>query len=381
VTVTALIVAAGKGERMGGGIPKQYRSLGGKSVIRRAVEALSAHPAIGAVRVVIGKGQQDFASAALAGLEIGGLVEGGEQRADSVRAGLEAIESDAVLVHDAVRPFCPPVIIDRLISRLELYDGAAPILPVSDTLARGTSEIDEPLDRNGLVRVQTPQAFRLAALRQAYAEWSGTTPTDETTVARAAGLRVAAVEGDQLLEKITTSADWDRAEAMLASRLIPRTGFGFDVHAFAGGGPIMLGGVSVPHSRGLAGHSDADVVLHAITDALLGAAALGDIGQHFPPSDPQWKGASSDRFLAQAAGLIRSTGGVIDHIDCTIICEVPKIGPFREAMRKQIAEIADLDPAQVSIKATTTERLGFTGRGEGIAAQAVANIRMEMQHG
>jgi 2-C-methyl-D-erythritol 4-phosphate cytidylyltransferase/2-C-methyl-D-erythritol 2,4-cyclodiphosphate synthase len=381
VTVTALIVAAGKGERMGGGIPKQYRSLGGKSVIRRAVEALSAHPAIGAVRVVIGKGQQDFASAALAGLEIGGLVEGGEQRADSVRAGLEAIESDAVLVHDAVRPFCPPVIIDRLISRLELYDGAAPILPVSDTLARGTSEIDEPLDRNGLVRVQTPQAFRLAALRQAYAEWSGTTPTDETTVARAAGLRVAAVEGDQLLEKITTSADWDRAEAMLASRLIPRTGFGFDVHAFAGGGPIMLGGVSVPYSRGLAGHSDADVVLHAITDALLGAAALGDIGQHFPPSDPQWKGASSDRFLAQAAGLIRSTGGVIDHIDCTIICEVPKIGPFREAMRKQIAEIADLDPAQVSIKATTTERLGFTGRGEGIAAQAVANIRMEMQHG
>jgi 2-C-methyl-D-erythritol 4-phosphate cytidylyltransferase/2-C-methyl-D-erythritol 2,4-cyclodiphosphate synthase len=255
------------------------------------------------------------------------------------------------------------------------------VLPVSDTLARGAAEIEESLDRNGLVRVQTPQAFRLARLREAYAQWSGATPTDETTVARAAGLRVAAVEGDQLLEKITTSADWDRAEAMLASRLIPRTGFGFDVHAFAGDGPIMLGGVAVPYSRGLAGHSDADVVLHAITDALLGAAAFGDIGQHFPPSDPQWKGASSDRFLAHAAGLVRTAGGVIDHIDCTIICEAPKIGPFREAMRKQVAAIAGLNPAQVSIKATTTERLGFTGRSEGIAAQAVANIRMEMHHG
>jgi 2-C-methyl-D-erythritol 4-phosphate cytidylyltransferase/2-C-methyl-D-erythritol 2,4-cyclodiphosphate synthase len=264
---------------------------------------------------------------------------------------------------------------------LELYDGAAPVLPVSDTLARGFTEIEEPLDRNGLVRVQTPQAFRLAALREAYVQWSGTTPTDETTVARAAGLRVATVEGDQLLEKITTSADWDRAEAMLASRLIPRTGFGFDVHAFAGEGPIMLGGIAVPHARGLAGHSDADVVLHAITDALLGAAALGDIGQHFPPSDPQWKGVSSDRFLGQATALIRAAGGLIDHIDCTIICETPKIGPVRELMRFRIAEIADLDPSQVSIKATTTEGLGFTGRGEGIAAQAVANIRMEMHHG
>jgi len=224
--------------------------------------------------------------------------------------------------------------------------------------------------------VQTPQAFRLAALRQAYAKWSGPTPTDETTVARAAGLRVAAVEGDQLLEKITTAADWDRAEAMLASRLIPRTGFGFDVHAFAGEGPIMLGGIAVPHSRGLSGHSDADVVLHAITDALLGAAALGDIGQHFPPSDPQWKGASSDRFLVHAAELIRAAGGVIDHVDCTIICESPKIGPVREAMRSKIAEIAELDRSQVSIKATTTERLGFTGRGEGIAAQAIATIRL-----
>lgn len=380
MTVTALIVAAGKGERMGGGLPKQYRKLGGKPVLRRAVEALSAHPAVKAVRVVVGKGQHELASAALAGLEVSELIEGGEQRADSVRAGLEAVDGDAVLVHDAARPFCPPAVVDRLISRLELYDGAAPVLPVSDTLARGATEIEEPLDRNSLLRVQTPQAFRLAALRQAYAKWSGTAPTDETTVAKAAGLRVAAVEGDQLLEKITTSADWERAEALLAAGLIPRTGFGFDVHAFAGEGPIMLGGIAVPHSRGLTGHSDADVVLHAITDALLGAASFGDIGQHFPPSDPQWKGASSDRFLVHATMLIRAAGGLIDHIDCTVICESPKVGPVREAMRFRIAEITGLDASQVSIKATTTEGLGFTGRGEGIAAQAVANIRMEMRH-
>ena len=381
MTVTALIVAAGKGERMGCGLPKQYRLLGGKPVVRRAVEALLAHPAIDAVRIVIGKGQQELARAALAGLDVGEPIEGGEHRADSVRAGLQSIEGDAVLVHDAVRPLCPPTVIERLLSRLELYDGAAPVLPVSDTVAQGTTEIEQPIDRSSLLRVQTPQAFRLAALRQAYAQWNGNTPTDETTVARAAGLRVAAVEGDQLLDKITTAADWDRAEAMLAARLIPRTGFGFDVHAFAGVGPIILGGVAVPHSRGLAGHSDADVVLHAITDALLGAAALGDIGEHFPPSDPQWRGAVSDRFVAYAAGLIRSLGGIIDHIDCTIICERPKVGPVRETIRCRIAEIVDLDPSQVSIKATTTERLGFTGRGEGIAAQAVANIRRERHNG
>ena len=381
MTVTALIVAAGKGERMGGGLPKQYRLLGGKPVLRRAVEALSAHPAVSTVRVVIGQGQQELATAALAGLHVGDLIEGGEQRADSVRAGLDSISGDAVLVHDAVRPFCPHAVIDRLIARLELHDGAAPVLPVSDTLVRGAAEIEQPIDRSGLVRVQTPQAFRLDALRRAYAEWKGATPTDETTVARGAGLRVAAIEGDPLLEKITTSSDWDRAEAMLVSRFIPRTGFGFDVHAFSGEGPILLGGVAFPHSRGLAGHSDADVVLHAITDALLGAAALGDIGEHFPPSDPQWEGASSDRFLTHAAKLVRSAGGVIDHIDCTVICETPKIGPVREAMRLRIAEIAGLARSQVSIKATTTERLGFTGRGEGVAAQAVANIRMEKDNG
>jgi 2-C-methyl-D-erythritol 4-phosphate cytidylyltransferase/2-C-methyl-D-erythritol 2,4-cyclodiphosphate synthase len=376
MTTTALIVAAGKGERVGG-LPKQYRLLGGKPVLRRAVEALASHPAIARVRVVIGAGQEALAHAALEGVDIGDLVEGGAERADSVRAGLAQIDGDAVLVHDAARPFCPPEVIDRLLAPLEFFEGAAPVLAVGDTLARASDKLEEPVDRCGMVRVQTPQAFRLDALRVAYDRWTGITPTDETTVARAAGLSVAAVEGDAALEKITTPADFHRAEALLAARLTPRTGIGFDVHAFAGDGPVMMGGIAIPHSRGLAGHSDADVVLHAITDALLGAAGLGDIGEHFPPSDPQWKGTSSDLFLAHAAGLIRERGGMIDHVDCTVICEEPKVGPHRLEMKRKVAAILGLDEHQVSIKATTTEGLGFTGRREGIAAQAVANIRLE----
>jgi 2-C-methyl-D-erythritol 4-phosphate cytidylyltransferase/2-C-methyl-D-erythritol 2,4-cyclodiphosphate synthase len=208
--------------------------------------------------------------------------------------------------------------------------------------------------------------------------WNGPSPTDETTVVRAAGMKVAAVTGDPALEKITLPTDFDRAEQWLAGRLTPRTGMGFDVHAFSGNGPIMLGGLEVPHDRGLAGHSDADVILHAITDALLGAAGLGDIGEHFPPSDPQWKGADSSLFLAHAAALVRDKGGLIDHIDCTIIAEAPKVGPYRQAMRSRIAEILGLSVDQVSVKATTTEGLGFTGRREGIAAQAIASIRTEL---
>ena len=375
MTVTALIVAAGRGERLGGSVPKQYRMLGPKPVLRWAVESLIRHPAVRATRVVIGPGQQELAAAALRGLEVGDLIEGGAERADSVRSGLNAIDGDAVLIHDAARPFCPPSVVDRLVAQLEFFDGAAPVLPVGDTLARAGEQLEESVDRCGMVRVQTPQAFRLAALRQAYANWTGSAPTDETTVVRAAGMTVAAVEGDPALEKLTLPADFDRAEQWLAGRLSPRTGMGLDVHAFAGDGPVMLGGIAVPHSRGLAGHSDADVVLHALTDALLGAAGLGDIGEHFPPSDPQWKGASSDLFLSRALELIRGHGAIIDHLDCTIIAEEPKIGPHRSAMRTRIAEIARLDLDQVSIKATTTESLGFTGRREGIAAQAVASIR------
>jgi 2-C-methyl-D-erythritol 4-phosphate cytidylyltransferase / 2-C-methyl-D-erythritol 2,4-cyclodiphosphate synthase len=376
MTVTALIVAAGKGERLGGGLPKQYRMLGGKPVLRWAVEALIRHPAVRSARVVIGEGQQNHAAAALRGLEVDELIEGGAERADSVRAGLAAIGGDAVLVHDAARPFCPAPVVDRLIAQLEFFEGAAPVLPVGDTLARAGDSLEELLDRTGIARVQTPQAFQLHALRSAYKVWSGANPTDETTVLRAAGMKVGAVEGDPALDKLTTAADFDRAAQWLAGRLVPRTGMGFDVHAFAGEGPVMLGGIAIPHSRGLAGHSDADVVLHAITDALLGAGGLGDIGEHFPPSDPTWKGASSDRFLSHAVELLRSRGAIVDYVDCTVVAEEPKVGPHRIAMRERIAGIMGVSVDQVSIKATTTEGLGFTGRGEGIAAQAVASIRI-----
>jgi 2-C-methyl-D-erythritol 4-phosphate cytidylyltransferase/2-C-methyl-D-erythritol 2,4-cyclodiphosphate synthase len=376
MTVTALIVAAGKGERLGGGVPKQFRMLGGKPMLRWAVESLIGHSAVRSTRVVIGKCQYAQAASVLHGLDVGDLIEGGADRADSVRSGLAAISGNTVLVHDAARPFCPASVIDRLVAQLEFFDGAAPVLPVGDTLARADRSLEETVDRSGLVRVQTPQAFRLDALKKAYGLWSHGVPTDETTVLRAAGLQVAVVEGDPALEKLTTPADFDRAEQWLAGRLSPRTGMGFDVHAFAGEGPVLLGGIAVPHSRGLAGHSDADVVLHAITDALLGAGGLGDIGEHFPPSDPQWKGASSDLFLRHAAELLRSHGAIVDHVDCTIIAEEPKVGPHRSAIRQRVAEIAGLSLNQVSIKATTTEGLGFTGRREGIAAQAVASIRM-----
>jgi 2-C-methyl-D-erythritol 4-phosphate cytidylyltransferase/2-C-methyl-D-erythritol 2,4-cyclodiphosphate synthase len=378
MTVTALIVAAGRGERLGGDVPKQYLPIGGKPVLRWAVEALAGHPSIDQVRVVIGAGQEDLAQAALGGLPVGDLITGGAERSDSVLNGLRAIDDGAVLVHDAARPFCPPAVVDRLLDALEESDGAVPVLPVADTLALGDRVLESPVDRRNLLRVQTPQAFHSEDLLYAYEEAGLASATDESTVMLSAGLKVATVEGDPMLEKLTTLADWERAEAILASRLVSRTGMGFDVHGFAGEGPVMLGGISVPHSRGLAGHSDADVALHAITDALLGAAGLGDIGEHFPPSDPQWKGASSDLFLSHAAELIRRRGGLIDHVDVTIIAEEPKVGPHRAAIRTRIAEILAVSPSQVSVKATTTEGLGFTGRREGMAAQAVASIRMAL---
>jgi 2-C-methyl-D-erythritol 4-phosphate cytidylyltransferase/2-C-methyl-D-erythritol 2,4-cyclodiphosphate synthase len=378
VTVTALIVAAGKGERAGSAVPKQFRALAGKPVLRWAVESVIRHPAVQSTRVVIGDSQEDQATEALRGLDVGAFIRGGAERADSVQSGLAALNSDAVLVHDAARPFCPPAVIDRLVASLEFFEGAAPVLAVRDTLAKVGESLEDHVDRSRLVRVQTPQAFRLEALRRAYGQWQGGSPTDETTVLRAAGMKVAAVEGDPALDKLTVPADFKRAEEWLAGRLSPRTGMGFDVHAFAGDGPILLGGIEIPHDRGLAGHSDADVVLHAITDALLGAAGLGDIGEHFPPSDPQWKGANSSLFLAHAVDRLRSKGALIDHLDCTVIAEEPKIGPHRAAMRERIAGLTGLGVDQVSIKATTTEGLGFTGRREGIAAQAVASIRMEV---
>ncbi|MEO8141108.1 MAG: bifunctional 2-C-methyl-D-erythritol 4-phosphate cytidylyltransferase/2-C-methyl-D-erythritol 2,4-cyclodiphosphate synthase [Sphingomicrobium sp.] len=377
--VTALIVAAGSGSRMGGELPKQYRLLGGKAVLAHAVDALAAHARIDAVRVVIGAGQDEIARAALGNREVGDLIVGGAERSDSVRAGLAAVGDGIVLVHDAARPFCPPDVIDRLLDGLARGGGAVPVLAVADTLGRGVGTLDAMVDRGGMVRIQTPQAFHAEDLRYAMGEVRGGLhggATDESSIMVAAGLKVIMVEGDAMLDKLTTAADWARAEQRLAASMVSRTGSGFDVHAFAGSGPIMLGGVEVAHERGLSGHSDADVALHSITDALLGAAAMGDIGDHFPPSDPQWKGAASDQFLAHAASLIRAGGGVIDHVDCTIICEAPRVGPHRDAMRARIAAILAIPVTNVSVKATTTERLGFTGRGEGIAAQATATIRL-----
>ena len=375
--VTALIVAAGSGSRMGGDVPKQFRTLGAKGVVAHAVDALTSHPRIAEVRVVIGAGQEELARAALGHRDIGALIIGGAERADSVRAGLAAIGDGIVLVHDAARPFCPHDVIDRLLDALDGHDGAVPVLAVADTLAKGGRTLDGAVDRRELLRVQTPQAFHVEDLIYAYGEAGRRAPTDESTVMVEAGLKVATVAGDPMLDKLTTSADFERASAVLAARFVSRTGLGFDVHAFAGPGPLMLGGVEIAHDRGLAGHSDADVVLHALTDALLGAAGLGDIGEHFPPSDPQYKGAASAIFLTYAAKLIRDRGGIIDFVDCTVIAEAPKVGPHRAAIRSKIAKVLALAESQVSIKATTTEQLGFTGRREGIAAQAAATIRME----
>jgi 2-C-methyl-D-erythritol 4-phosphate cytidylyltransferase/2-C-methyl-D-erythritol 2,4-cyclodiphosphate synthase len=295
-----------------------------------------------------------------------------------VLAGLQAVQSGKVLVHDAARPFIPGMVIDRLLGALDTYQGAVPVLPLVDTIARGGPLLGDMVDRSALVRIQTPQAFHSATIREAHSRWpDDVEATDDAQMLRAIGLEVALVDGDPALEKLTYEADFAAVARRLEAGMISRTGLGFDVHAFGGEGPVWLGGVAVPHSRGLAGHSDADVALHALTDALLGAAALGDIGDHFPPSDPQWKGVPSRLFLEHAAGLITARGGIIDHADLTLICETPKIGPYRDSIRASIAALLRLPLARISVKATTTERLGFTGRAEGIAAQAVATIRMK----
>ena len=376
-STAALIVAAGKGERMGGTLPKQYAPLAGRTVLARGIEALRAHPAIDHVQVVIGEGQQSLYASATAGLDLPPPVTGGATRRESVLRGLDAIgRAGRVLIHDAARPDIPLPVIGRLLAALDTAPAAVPVLTVADSLARGGAVLGDAVSRDGLVRVQTPQAFAFDAIRMAHDAWSGgTEATDDAQVARAAGLTVATVAGDARLEKLTYAGDMEAAAARLAPMLISRTGMGFDVHAFAPGDRVWLGGIAIPHARSLAGHSDADVALHAITDALLGALAEGDIGDHFPPTDPQWRGAPSALFLGHARDLVAARGGVIDHIDLTIICETPKVGPHRAAMRTRIAELLGLPPARISVKATTTERLGFTGRGEGIAAHAAATIR------
>jgi 2-C-methyl-D-erythritol 4-phosphate cytidylyltransferase/2-C-methyl-D-erythritol 2,4-cyclodiphosphate synthase len=377
----ALIVAAGSGSRMGGGIPKQYRKVAGVPVIARAVDALASHPAIDAVHVVIGTGQEALLSEAL-GERVVTSSPGGATRRESVRAGLEAIgDAKQVLIHDAARPFLPAVVIDRLLAALEDKTGAIPTLPVVDTLVRADGGVlGDDVSREGLARVQTPQAFRFADILAAHRAWSGDAePTDDAQVARAAGHTILAVPGDTMLEKLTHEADFAAAEARLGAVMTSRVGMGYDVHAFAEGDHIMLCGLKIPHSHKLAGHSDADVGLHAITDALLGTIADGDIGSHFPPTDPRWKGADSGAFLQHAASLVAAQGGIIDHVDLTIICEAPKVGPHRQAMRERIAELLALPLGRVSVKATTTEQLGFTGRREGMAAQAVASVRLPVE--
>lgn len=376
----ALLVAAGSGTRLGSGPPKQYRRLGWQSVLAHAVERLN-HPRIDDILAVIGPGQEPVFQDHVGRRSLPAPVIGGATRQESVRNGLEALAAlgpvETVLIHDAARPFLPGDVVDRLLDALVESDAAVPVLPVSDSIAHGAERLGEPFPREGLLRVQTPQAFRFDSILAAHRQWSGAaTATDDAQIARSAGFSVACVAGHRDLEKLTYEQDFRHAEMLLQSSMISRTGLGFDVHAFGPGDHLWLAGVRIAHDRGLVGHSDADVALHAVTDALLGAIGEGDIGDHFPPGDPQWLGASSSRFVEHARRLIEDRRGRIDHVDLTIICERPRIGPQKEAMRRTLADLLGLPPSSVSIKATTTERLGFTGRGEGVAAQAVATIRL-----
>lgn len=380
MSVVVLIVAAGRGQRAGAGLPKQYRRLAGRPVLARTLAAFLGQPRVDRVAVVIHPDDRPLYDEATAGLDLLPAIAGGPTRQDSVRLGLEALADlapDIVLVHDAARPFVSPELIGRVIDAVP----AIAALPVVDTLKRAEDgKATTGPARDGLWRAQTPQGFAYQALREAHrAAHGGPELTDDAAVAATAGIAVALVEGDEANFKLTTPEDFRRAEALLINRHPDvRVGQGFDVHALADlpGRPLMLGGIAVPHARALAGHSDADVALHALTDAVLGALAEGDIGQAFPPSDERWRGAASDQFLAFARDRVAARGGVIAHVDLTLICERPRIGPHREAMRTRIADILGVDLDRVAVKATTTEKLGFTGRGEGIAAQAVATVRL-----
>jgi 2-C-methyl-D-erythritol 4-phosphate cytidylyltransferase/2-C-methyl-D-erythritol 2,4-cyclodiphosphate synthase len=377
----ALIVAAGSGTRFGGEQPKQYLPLAGRAVLRHATETFLGHPAISAVRVVISSEHRALYDRATADLPLLPPVAGGANRQDSVRNGLESLaemQPAQVLIHDAARPFLSPAIIDRTIAALAEVPGAIVAIPVTDTLKRAQDgQVGETVDRSGLWRAQTPQGFHFAEILAAHRAAKGAAMTDDAAVAEAAGLPMKLVMGADDNFKITTAEDLQRAERLLvpvASEF--RTGTGYDVHRFVAGDSVTLCGVRIAHDHALEGHSDADAGLHALTDAILGAIGAGDIGSHFPPSDPQWRGIDSATFLAHAAGLVARKGGRITHVDVTLICERPKIAPHRSAMVTRIAGILGLDEHRVSVKATTTEGLGFTGRREGIAAQAVATVAL-----
>lgn len=383
-TCSALIVAAGRGSRFGGPLPKQYALLDGQPILRHTICALRAAPGIGRIQVVIAQGDESHYQASAAGFDLPPPVQGGASRQLSVLNGLEALANtppEFVAIHDGARPFVRP---DDIAGCLDAaaaagIDGAILGIALADTLKRVARDgaISETVPRANLWRAQTPQVFRFAPLLQAHRSAAvlgadeSTALTDDAAVAERAGLRVVMVAGSGDNPKITTVEDMQRA-----STIETRTAFGFDVHGFAPGNAVMLGGIAVPHTHALSGHSDADVALHALTDAILGTIGAGDIGKHFPPSDPQWRGASSDRFLRHAVGLLAERGGRIVHLDLTVICEAPRVGPYRDGMIDSIARIAGIDCDRVSVKATTTEGLGFTGRREGIAAQAVATVEV-----
>lgn len=383
VSCIALVVAAGRGTRLGGPLPKQYLPLAGRPLLRHSLEALRRHPGIGAVRVVYNPDDGALYETAAHGLDLLPPVAGGAARQDSARLGLESLEPlapERVLIHDGARPFLDRGTIDRVLDALGRAPGAIPALPLRDTVKRGeVGRVIATLDRAALWRAQTPQGFHYQPILAAHRAAAGSDLSDDAAVAERAGLAVALVAGSEENFKVTTGDDLLQAERLLAARQGDiRTGQGFDVHAFGPGDHVWLCGVRVPHRQGLVGHSDADVGLHALTDAILGALGAGDIGMHFPPSDPQWRGAPSHRFLRHAADLAAAAAGSIAHVDVTLICEQPKIAPHRDAMVARIAEILAIAPRRVSVKATTTEKLGFTGRGEGIAAQAVATLRLPL---
>jgi 2-C-methyl-D-erythritol 4-phosphate cytidylyltransferase / 2-C-methyl-D-erythritol 2,4-cyclodiphosphate synthase len=377
MSFSGVVVAAGEGLRAGPGEPKAWRLLGSRALVRWSVEGLLSAGAQEVV-VVVARDRLTAVDEVLAGLTGWSAISGGKTRADSVQAGLAALtcgRNQPVLVHDAARPFVTRAHVGRLLAALELADGAVPTLPVPDTLKRGDGLIDETVSREGLWRAQTPQAFRFAKLKAAYRRWpANEEPTDDASVMERAGGHVAMVPGDPMLMKLTYPEDFLMAEQLAGARRIVRTGFGVDAHRFGPGDVVWLGGIRIEHDLGLVGHSDADAGLHALTDAVLGAVAEGDIGQHFPPSNPKWKGASSDQFLLHAVKLAQAKGAKVLSADLTLICERPKIGPHRDAMRGRIAELLGLPIDRVSVKATTTEGMGFTGREEGLMAQAVVNV-------
>jgi 2-C-methyl-D-erythritol 4-phosphate cytidylyltransferase / 2-C-methyl-D-erythritol 2,4-cyclodiphosphate synthase len=381
--VFALIAAAGRGTRFGGTVPKQYLPLGPGTVLRHAIMAFAHHERVDGVQVVIRDEDRAIFDAATAGLSLLPPVPGGAERQDSVRLGLEALVSHdpaRVLIHDGARPFPDSELIDRVIDALDRAPAAIPALPLGDTIKcvqdgviRGT------IDRSRLWRAQTPQGFHFRSILAVHRAAAGRVLTDDAAVVEATGIAPVVVAGSEDNLKVTTAHDLAAAERLLASRLGDvRVGQGFDVHGFAPGDHVMICGIEIPHQQSLAGHSDADVGLHALTDALLGAIGAGDIGMHFPPSDPRWRGAASHQFLRHAADLIRARSGSIAAVDVTVICERPKIGPHRTRMVEKVAEILEIPADRVSVKATTTERLGFTGRGEGIAAQAIATVRLPL---